>query len=284
MNWYGQSGAFSIDPAAGAARVRDQQRGRKGGFSLCDWHEPAEAGVVSSRKEYIAAVRRVAVMMAEEGVALALGAKDVQMLQMVRMLDEMDEVINLLTERLSEWYQSTTPGSSRKYTRTNSKKILEKLARSSNSSMRSIAREILSMASLRTGLMKEVSREADGVIPNMSALVGGLVAARLVSRAGGLEAIAKLPGSSIQVLGAESALFSHIKGGASSPKHGLIFQHRRVHNAPAECRGKVARALAAKLAIAGRLDCYRGELVPEFVADANCRVDRLMMKAGGPGV
>ena len=110
----------------------------------------------------------------------------------------------------------------------------------------------------------------------MSALVGGLVAARLVSRAGSLSLMAKMPGSSIQVLGAESALFSHIRAGTPSPKHGLIFQHRRVHNAPREVRGKLARVLSAKLAIACRLDAYRGELDEAFVADANAKIDKIM--------
>ena len=74
--------------------------------------------------------------------------------------------------------------------------------------------------------------------------------------------------------------FSHIRAGTPPPKHGLIFQHRRVHNAPKERRGKVARALAAKLAIAARLDYFRGEEVPEFLSEAQARIDRLV---GGDG-
>ena len=124
--------------------------------------------------------------------------------------------------------------------------------------------------------MKDVSRKADEVIPNMSALVGGLVAARLVSRAGGLTLISRMAASSIQVLGAESALFSHIRAGTPSPKHGLIFQHRRVHNAPRDVRGKLARILASKLAIAARLDAFRGELDEAFLADANEKIDKIM--------
>ena len=142
--------------------------------------------------------------------------------------------------------------------------------------MKKIAREILSLTNARTNLMKEVSRKDADVLPNMSSLVGGLVAARLVSRAGGLTAAARMPGSSLQVIGAEAALFSHIRTGSSSPKHGIIFQHRRVHNAPREVRGHVARLLAAKLAIAARLDLYRGELVREFVDEANAKVDALL--------
>jgi len=121
--------------------------------------------------------------------------------------------------------------------------------------------------------MREVSARADEVLPNTSALIGGLVAARLLSRAGGLSALARMPGSAIQVLGSERALFSHLRGGTPPPKHGIIFQHRRVHNAPREVRGRVARVLAAKLAIAARLDYYRGEAVPEFIRDAQEKID-----------
>jgi nucleolar protein 56 len=88
-----------------------------------------------------------------------------------------------------------------------------------------------------------------------------------------------MPASAIQVLGARTALFAHLRTHSPSPKHGIIFQHRRVHNAPREVRGKVARALAGKLAIAARLDHFRGVPVPEFLEKAQARIDLL----GGSG-
>ena len=274
MNWYGESGSYLIDTSEAAERVRKNTDNAP--KKLCDWTELKDAGLVSSRAEYIASVRAVASSMAEEGIAASLSEKDTDLLQMVRMLDELDEVINLLTERLTEWHQSTTPDSSRKYNKAASKKFIQTIAKSKNPSMKQVAREILSLTNLRTQLMKDVSRKADEVIPNMSALVGGLVAARLMSRAGGLSIISRMAASSIQVLGAESALFSHIRAGTPSPKHGLIFQHRRVHNAPRDVRGKLARILASKLAIAARLDAFRGELDEAFLADANEKIDKLM--------
>ena len=274
MNWYGESGSYSIDVSEASERVRKNTDNAP--KKLCDWTELKDAGLVSSRAEYIASVRAVASSMAEEGIAASLSEKDTDLLQMVRMLDELYEVINLLTERLTEWYQSTTPDSSRKYNKAASKKFIQTVAKSKNPSMKQVAREILSLTNLRAQLMKDVSRKADEVIPNMSALVGGLVAARLVSRAGGLTLISRMAASSIQVLGAESALFSHIRAGTPSPKHGLIFQHRRVHNAPRDVRGKLARILASKLAIAARLDAFRGELDEAFLADANEKIDKIM--------
>ena len=172
MNWYGNSGSYSTDVSEASARVRNNTDSSP--KHLCDWKELQSAGLVSSRKEYISAVRNVAQAMAEEGIAAALSEKDTELLQMVRMLDELDEVINLLTERLTEWHQSTTPDSSRKYNRAASKKFIQTIAKSKNLSMRQVAREILSLTNLRLQLMKDVSRMADEVIPNMSALVGGL--------------------------------------------------------------------------------------------------------------
>lgn len=279
MYWYGAGTDISTDPADVAARLRTAKT-NMAEYIPCDWRQLQQLGLVKDRREYLEAVRCAVIYMAEEGVAAAAQEKDVELLQMVRTLDEMDTVINLLTERLIDWYISITPSFSRKYRSSGAgaARLVPMIGKKGTEPMKKVAKEILSMSAARTNLMKEVSRKAVVVIPNMSALVGGLVAARLMSRAGGLAAVAKMPGSSIQVIGAEGALFSHIRTGTPSPKHGIVFQHRRVHNAPREVRGSVARALAAKLAIAARLDYYRGELDTEFVNAANARIDGLIGK------
>jgi len=269
MNWYGTNGSYTITPETCAGNVAAGTVDAP----LCNWQDLQKAGLVANRAEYISAVRRVAVYLAESGIAEALSAKDTALMQMVRTLDELDRVINLMTERVVEWHQATTIDSSRKYLHATPEKMLAGLAKTGSATLKPVAREILSMTAVRTRLMKDVSAEALKVIPNMSALVGGLVAARLVSRAGGLTAISRMSGSSIQVLGAESALFAHIRTGSPSPKHGLLFQHRRVHNAPRPVRGKVARQIAAKLAAASRIDLFRGELDSAFIDTANAKID-----------
>ncbi|MDV0444471.1 RNA-processing protein [Methanorbis rubei] len=277
MYWYGSGTDISTDPAEVAARIRTAKTDMTK-YVPCDWKQAQQLGLVKNRHDYIETLCRSTIHMSEEGIAACSQEKDVELLQMVRTLDEMDTVINLLTERLIDWYISITPAFSRKYrgSAAGAAKLLPMIGKNGTESMKKIAREILSMSNARTNLMKEVSRIAVSVIPNMSALVGGLVAARLVSRTGSLAAAAKMPGSSMQVIGAEGALFSHIRTGSPSPKHGIMFQHRRVHNAPREVRGHVARALAAKLVIAARLDYYRGELDAKFVDEANAKIDRLM--------
>ena len=136
-----------------------------------------------------------------------------------------------------------------------------------------VAGQIENLSTTRTALAKEVSGRANQVMPNTSALIGGLVAARLLSNAGGLSQLSRLPGSAIQVLGARTALFAHLRSHSPSPKHGIIFQHRRVHNAPKPIRGKVARVLAAKLAIAAKIDNFRGVIAPEFIEAAQASID-----------
>ncbi len=97
------------------------------------------------------------------------------------------------------------------------------------------------------------------VAPNIRVLVGSLLGARLIALAGGLNNLAKMPASTIQLLGAEKALFRSLKTGARPPKHGIIFQHSLIHEAKRWQRGKMARALAGKLAIAARTDAFSGK-------------------------
>ncbi|MFB6190627.1 MAG: hypothetical protein ABEJ91_03580 [Candidatus Nanohaloarchaea archaeon] len=100
-------------------------------------------------------------------------------------------------------------------------------------------------------------------MPNLSKLLEPVLAAKLVSLSGSLEDLAQSPASTIQMLGAEQALFRHLSGQGSSPKHGVLFEHRFVRTLPEDERGKMARFLANKAAIAARMDLYgdkqRGE-------------------------
>ncbi len=242
-------------------------------FVPFDWRDAGTCSFTHDREEYIRKLRELCFYLADAGITRQYESRDAELLQMVRTLDQLDEVSNVLTERALEWHRTINPAFSRKYMRLPKQKLLPMMKRGGSPAFRQVINEIEQLASVRTALMKEVSRRADDVVPNCSALLGGLVAARLVSQAGSLATLSRLPGSSIQVLGARTALFSHMRGGTPPPKHGIIFQHRRVHNAPKEVRGKVARVLASKLAIAARLDQYRQEIVPEFIEIAQTTID-----------
>ena len=103
--------------------------------------------------------------------------------------------------------------------------------------------------------VREAMRE---IAPNFSSLIDELLAARLLAHAGSLERLAKMSASSIQLAGAEKALFRHLRQKGKAPKFGLIFVSDWIQSAPEAQRGKVARVLAAKLMMAARIDCYSG--------------------------
>lgn len=276
--WFGNvdGGActpFSGDGLAAATRLRSLCASMDG-FVPLDWQQVVACGICRDRAEYLSRLQGVCIAASELAVRESYAGKDVELLQMVRTLDEMDTVINLLSERVADWYQVRHPSFSRKYRKTPAHVLVKTIReRSRGGAIGSVAQEIERLAETRTALAKEVSGRASAVIPNISALIGGLVAARLLSHAGSLAQLARLPASAIQVLGARTALFAHLRTQAPSPKHGIIFQHRRVHNAPREIRGRVARVLAGKLAIAARLDYYRGSAAPEFLTAAQARID-----------
>ena len=264
---------FSGDAAAYAMRVREI-RISMDVIVPPDWKIATAYGICRDRAEYLSLLQKVCIAGSEQAVREQYAAKDVELLQMVRTLDEMDTVINVLSERVADWYQIRHPSFSRKYRRTPAHMLVKSVSeRGGRGALGKVATGITGLSDTRTALAKEVSARACEVMPNTSALIGGLVAARLLSHVGGLKELSRLPASTIQVIGARTALFMHIRNRAPAPKHGIIFQHRRVHNAPREVRGKVARVLAGKLAIAARLDFYRGYAVPEFIEEAQARID-----------
>ncbi|MEO9364117.1 MAG: ribonucleotide-diphosphate reductase subunit beta, partial [Nitrososphaera sp.] len=110
---------------------------------------------------------------------------------------------------------------------------------------------------LRRILSDHIEAAMEVVAPNVKELLTAAVGARLIAKAGSLARLAVLPASTIQVLGAEKALFRALKTGARPPKHGILFQHPLIHSAPKWQRGKIARAVASKVAIAARIDYYR---------------------------
>ena len=112
-------------------------------------------------------------------------------------------------------------------------------------------------------LKERLGEKMKMLAPNLSELVGPLLAAKLISVTGGIENLAKLPSSSIQILGAEKALFRYKQGKGTPPKHGIIFRHPAVRSAKAKDRGKISRVLASKISLAAKADSFTGN----FMAD-----------------
>ena len=149
--------------------------------------------------------------------------------------------------------------------------------------MGTLAKAILRLRESRKATEMDVSGTVQTISPNLSNLAGPVLAARLISRAGGLSRLAQMPSSRVQVMGAEKSLFKHLKGQAPSPKHGIIFRHPAVIGSPRKLRGRVARTLAAKLAIAARLDYYGAGISSDLQASLEARLKDLRQRGRNKG-
>mmetsp|Transcript_7884 Transcript_7884/g.19870 ORF Transcript_7884/g.19870 Transcript_7884/m.19870 type:complete len:511 (-) Transcript_7884:43-1575(-) len=115
---------------------------------------------------------------------------------------------------------------------------------------------VIELADYRTGLFNYLRKKMGACAPNLTALIGELVGARLISHAGSLTNLAKCPASTLQILGAEKALFRALKTRGATPKYGLIFHSSFIGRASAKNKGRISRYLANKCSIASRIDSF----------------------------
>ena len=246
-----------------------------------DWPAlAAESGFAADADDYYDALHEATVYATSEAVRERERAGDQQLIHAVRSMDDAGRTANELAERVAEWAGSLRDdaGTGVAYAR----ELAEQDPGSpADEPLVSLARRVRDLDDEADALRATVERTAPEVAPNLSALAGPVLAARLVALAGGLEALAKKPAGTVQVLGAEEALFAHLRGHAPSPKHGVIFAHEYVRNTSPEERGSAARALAGKLAIAARVDHYSGERRPELDRDLDERIERIRSRSGG---
>merc|ERR1739840_3823 len=134
----------------------------------------------------------------------------------------------------------------------------------------------IGLAEYRKKLAVYLRSKMANVAPNLSALIGEVVGARLISHAGSLTNLAKYPASTVQILGAEKALFSALKTKGNTPKYGLIFHSSFIGRAAAKNKGRISRFLANKCSIASRIDCFSEESTTIFGSKLKTQVeDRL---------
>ena len=175
---------------------------------------------------------------------------DKNLIQAMEALDDAHTSLNLISERLCTWFAHT-----RGVSRTKVDDIIEKTSLSEP--MSGLRETYLHIQELVDSLSKYIDLEAPKVFPSMVELLGTQLSVRLVSSAGSLAKLARFPSSTIQLLGAEKALFRHISEGSPPPKHGILYQHPSVKRVHRKMRGKVSRSLASKVAIAAKIDYYR---------------------------
>ncbi|MEM0467130.1 MAG: hypothetical protein QXX20_05995 [Candidatus Thermoplasmatota archaeon] len=179
-------------------------------------------------------LHRLMMNLTEKKINNQLQSKDLEIIQLVETLDDLIQTANLFSERLAAWSLLKTNDYKHK--------SFEQLAETVNEEIQQ--------------LEKQIQTEMTAIAPNTTKIIGPLIGARLISKAGGLQKLACLPASTIQILGAEKALFRHKKEGGKSPKHGIIFQHQLINTAPKEKRGKRARILANILSTAIKADAF----------------------------
>jgi nucleolar protein 56 len=126
------------------------------------------------------------------------------------------------------------------------------------------ASRVLSLVEYRQELQQYLHSKMHHVAPNLSALIGDTVGARLISHAGSLTSLAKYPASTVQILGAEKALFRALKTRGNTPKYGLIYHSSFIGRAGAKNKGRISRYLANKCTIASRIDCFTDTPTTKF--------------------
>ncbi|MCL2712229.1 MAG: ribosomal biogenesis protein [Methanomassiliicoccaceae archaeon] len=230
--------------------------------------------------------------------------RDKNLVQAIRHLDDLVVSCNLMNERLHEWYGLHFPelgdhAKDRRYCELiseygNRDGIIKELGIDVESIGSETDKEdmerIMHLASTlcriyddREATENYINNIANVTAPNMCALLGAPLAARLISSAGGLDRLATLPSSTLQLLGAEKAMFRHLRSGKKGPKHGMIFQHPDIHRAPYWQRGNISRALAGKALIAAKADNYKGEFIGDILLEGfNKRLAEIKKKYPEP--
>jgi nucleolar protein 56 len=266
--WY--AGLAADDQDAHAAAITEGSA-----ESPAEWPDLAVTeGFVDDTEQYYDRLRAATIQATRTAVRAAERSDDQQLIHAVRAMDDCEREANELAERVAEWggsrYDET--GTGIEYARELASRDAET---PTDKRLVALAERVTDLAGEATRLREYVERTTPQVAPNLSALAGSVLAARLIALAGGLESLAKKPSGTVQVLGAEDALFAHLQGNAPSPKHGVIYTHEYVRGTAREQRGSAARALAGKLSIAARVDHYSGEQRPELEAELDERIERI---------
>jgi nucleolar protein 56 len=269
------------------------------------------SGFANDENDAMEKLREFAIQLSSSKVTEVSQSPDLHIIQAINTLDETDKIINSISSRLREWYglhfpeldnlidsingysQIVLSGTRENISKEDFEKagfskdkvemlsLIKEKSRGGNISeknfaiVQSLAKQILDLFELRKNIEEHVDEQMKEEAPNISAILGTAVGARVLAHAGSLNRLGRMPASTIQILGAEKALFRSLKTGANPPKHGILFQHAAVHAAPRWQRGKIARAVAAKAAIAARVDLFKAGLNETLLDKLNVRVKEI---------
>ena len=276
------------------------------------------ANLATDENDAMQKLRDFAIQLSSSKITEVSGSPDLHVIQSINTLDDTDKIINGISSRLREWYGLHFPELDNIIDSVNGYAQIVLAGKRENMSddvfvnagfpdskiqmlsvvkgksrggditeenllmVQALAKNILELFDMRKNLETQIDAQMEEIAPNITAVLGTTVGARILAKAGSLVKLSKMPASTIQVLGAEKALFRALKTGSNPPKHGLLFQHAVVHAAPRWQRGKIARAIAAKAAIAARVDVHGAGLNETLLEKLNIRVKEIEEKYEKP--
>ncbi len=270
-------------------------------FRLTLEHQLKKIGIYKTQNEILRQYKEISEQLTKIKVSQAGGKADIIIIQIITTLDIIKKSLNLFSARLREWYGLHFPeltdkiidddiilaslvstlGYRNKFTLENLKKnfdlkerTIEKLTQQASESMgadidltiiQNYAHQIIALDRYRQELEIYLEDLVEKTAPNINAIIGSLIGAKLIAKAGGLRKLAFMPASRIQLLGAEKALYRFLKTGEKRPKHGLIFQWNQIRSAKVSHRGNIARIVAGKIGIAAKVDFFEGEFIGDIL-------------------
>lgn len=227
--------------------------------------------------------------------------EDYLLIQAINSIDDMDETVGRLIERIREWYaiyfpelddikshdayiKLITENKTREEIIKNHQKLFQNPISHSNGAdiqeedleiLIQFATAIRSLQEQRKHTEDYISQKMGKIAPNVKDLVGPSLGAKLIAHTGSMKRLATHPSSTVQILGAERAVFRHLKTGEKPPKHGIIYQHPEIRGGKWWIRGKIARTLSLKISLAARKDYFTKQLDPTIKEDFEKRVEQI---------
>lgn len=249
-------------------------------------------------------LHELSIEITNDNLQKASESEDMFLIQAINSIEELDETTSKMVERLREWYSIHFPELDKIK---NHERFVEIVADLGDRDsildsdildpekdsvridktigapiseidlliLKEFASSIKSLQKTKQSITQYIDKRMDEIAPNLKDLTGASLGAKLIAHVGSVEKLSKMPSGTVQVLGAEKALFRHLKTGERPPKHGLIFQHPEVRGAKWWVRGKIARTLALKISLAVRKDVYSGEYDPNINESFKIRVEEI---------
>ena len=276
-------------------------------------------GIIKTKDELLTQYKEINEELTKRKVSQISGHTDNLVIQIIGTLDVIKKSISLFSSQLREWYGLHFPeltdkiiednilmaklisnlGARERYTYENltenfdlKEKRIQTLQKFASDSMgasfdlgmvQNYANQIISIDSYRQDLESNLADLMEKLAPNINAIIGSLIGAKLIAKAGSMKKLAYMPASRIQLLGAEKALYRFLKTGEKRPKHGLIFQWNQIRSAKAHHRGKIARIVSGKIGVAAKVDYFNGEFIGNQLSEGvELKIKEIELKYPNP--